>query len=240
MDWEEFKEKVKLILVNYEDKYKILYESDRITFYVDEYEFIYTRIDYEKILNRINNYKYQNFILQHEKKYEVVIYELKDNGIGFNMLVFQDRVYNSEESISLEVSDISDEMLYFLIKEIEVRKYYRAFRLKFIDDYYLNNFNLLKLLKLAMNNLKSIVVNYQNNIKEKDAVNLINSYFFEISLENSDLFRIATISENVFGKETCYDTVQTMSMFKKFPKRIYNQELLDQYNIATMASDPML
>ena len=37
MNWEEFKEKVKLILINFEEYYKISYESDRITFYVDEY-----------------------------------------------------------------------------------------------------------------------------------------------------------------------------------------------------------
>ena len=99
------------------------------------------------------------------------------------MFEIQGRTYNSDESISLEVSDISDEMLYFLIKEIDVNKYFKAFNLKYIDDYYLNNFNLWKLLKLAMNNIKSVDVNYQDSINEKDIVNLINSYFFEISIE---------------------------------------------------------
>lgn len=240
MDWEEFKDKVYWILVNFVDQYKILYEYDRITFYVDEYEFIYTKTDYERFLCSLNNYKYNNFILHKEEKYEVVIYELKDNEIGFFMFDYQGRVYNSDESMSLKVSDISDEMLYFLIKDIDMNKYFKAFNIKYIDEYQLSDFNLWKLLKLAMNNLKSIAVNYQGSIKEEDAVNLINSYFFEISLENSELFRIATTSENVFGKETCYDTVQTMSRFKVFPKRIYNQELLDQYNIATMSNDPML
>lgn len=240
MDWEKFKEKVYWILVNFEDQYKILYEYDRITFYADEYEFIYTKTDYERFLSSLNNYKYNNFILQKDEKYEAVIYELKDNEVGFFMFDYQGRVYNSDESISLKVSDVSDEMLYFLIKDIDMNKYFKAFNLKYIDYYNLNDFNLWKLLKLAMNNVKSIVVNYQDSMNEKDVVNLINSYFFEISLENSELFRIATTSENVFGKETCYDTVQTMSMFKIFPKRIYNQELLDQYNIATMANDPML
>ena len=75
MNWEEFKEKVKLILINFEEYYKISYESDRITFYADKYEFIFTKADYERFLSSISNYKYKNFILHHEKKYEVVIYE---------------------------------------------------------------------------------------------------------------------------------------------------------------------
>ena len=240
MNWEEFKEKVKLILINFEEYYKISYESDRITFYVDEYEFIYTKADYERFQSSISNYNYKNFILNKEEKYEVVIYELKDNGYGLGVFDYQGRVYNSDESISLKVSDISDEMLYFLIKQIDMDKYFKAFNLKYIDDYHLNNFNLWKLLKLALNNVKSIVVNYQDSMNEEDVVNLINSYFFEISLENSELYRIACTSENVFGKETCFDTVDTMSMINKFPKRVFNQELLDQYNVATMANDPML
>lgn len=240
MNWEEFKEKVKLILINFEEYYKISYESDRITFYVDEYEFIYTKADYERFQSSISNYKYKNFILNKEEKYEVVIYELKDNGYGLGVFDYQGRVYNSDESISLKVSDISDEMLYFLIKEIDMDKYFKAFNQKYIDDYHRNNFNLWKLLKLALNNVKSIVVNYQDSMNEEDVVNLINSYFFEICIENNELYRIACTSENVFGKETCFDTVDTMSMINQFPKRVFNQELLDQYNIATMSNDPML
>lgn len=240
MDWAAFKEKVSIILIEYEDEYQIAYYDDKITFNIRNKRFEYTKEDYENLLSKVDNYVYNSFVLNKKEEYEAVIYEPKSNALGYDRILGETTVSNFDTNTSLKVDIISNEMLYFIIKNLDLNKYTGAFSLRYYKKSLIKDLDLWKLLKFAMYNPYSIVVASKSEISEDEFTNLVNAYFFDVSLSSGDLFKIANRPYHVLGPEIRLESAYLFKGDSYIYNKIYNKDLLNQYNIASMANDPML
>lgn len=240
MDWEEFKEKVKRIINTYLRSYDIERFDDYIKIIVSNYIINYSKQDYEQLLKKVKNYEFKQFTLKSKNSYEAIIYVSPYASLAIDTIRYTDTINDDTNGISYNIDTLSDEMLYYLIKDFNSSKY--AFTISLWNDfeYYGLSNNLLSALKEIMSLPYSIRITYKNTISDERLKSLASSHLFNATCSYDGLFRLDTDEDRIIGRYLAHYEEDKTRILRDAPKMLYKKDLIDQYNMAMASNDPLM
>lgn len=240
MDWEEFKEKVKRIINTYLRSYDIERFDDFIKIIVYNYIINYSKQDYEQLLKKVKNYEFKQFTLKSKNSYEAIIYVSPYASLAIDTIRYTDTINDDTNGISYNIDTLSDEMLYYLIKDFDSSKYAFTISLRNDYEYYGLSNNLLSALKEIMSLPYSIRITYKNTISEERLESLASSHLFNTTCSYNGVFRLDTDEDRIIGRFLAHYEEDKTRILRDAPKKLYKKELIDQYNMAMASNDPLM
>lgn len=236
MEWDEFIDKVKFILRRFNSEFNINYSEDSISYIVDEKSFEFSKSDYDKISNDAMKSDLSQFTVSSNNSYEVIIY--LTNKMFRRLLPY--KIKDSMNNIEYKIQEISDLMVWKIIKEIDLESFRRSFmffppRLPRDED-----INLFNLLRACFRNPSSIIILYENFIDESKLNDCINSFLFNYCYNYGYSYRIMNSLDELLNikhrnKNSSYKDEELSA-----PRLLYKQDLTEQYHMAVSSEDPFV
>ena len=172
MEWDEFVDKVKFILRRFNKEFNIDYSEDSISYIVGEKSFEFSKSDYNNISNDAMKSDLSQFTVSNNNSYEVIIYQTNKMIRRLLPYKFEERIIStnikdSMNNIEYKFQEISDVMVWNIIKEIDLESLKRTFMIfppRLREDEGENFFNLLR---VCFRNPYSLIVSYNKDIDKK-------------------------------------------------------------------------
>lgn len=245
MEWDEFIDKVKFILRRFNSEFNINYSEDSISYIVDEKSFEFSKSDYDKISNDAMKSDLSQFTVSSDNSYEVIIYQT--NKMFRRLLPYKIEgqtifinIKDSMNNIEYKIQEISDLMVWKIIKEIDLESFRRSFiafspRLRRDED-----INLFNLLRACFRNPSSIIILYENFIDKSKLNDYINSFLFNYCYNCGNSYRIMNSLDELLNikyrnKNSSYKDEELNA-----PRLLYKQDLTEQYHMAVSSEDPFV
>lgn len=238
MEWDEFINKVKFILrrFNADDS------EDCISYIVGNKSFEFSKSDYNNISNDAMKSELSQFTVSTNNSYEVIIYQT-------NKMVRRLLPYKLEELINIKdpmnnieykFQEISDVMVWNIIKEIDLESLKRSFMIfppRLAGD---EGENLFDLLRVCFRNPYSLIVSYKKDIDKSKLNDYINSFLFNFCYNYGYSFRIINSLDELLNiryrnKNSFYKSEELDA-----PRLLYKQDLTEQYHMAVSSEDPFI
>lgn len=240
MDWNEFIKKIQDLFMQYKFTMGLKCTDESLEFSLGGYDIKYTKEEYNLIRELAENREYKNFAIKESTSYEAVLYEPIYNMSSFTDIEQIGILQALDDSLSYEVSEVSDLMLYHILKNMDSSRY--------ILSYHFNNFNTNKLesgrflsvFKKFMSLPYSIKLSYKNEVSEDKLISIVKSFLFDISVNYNSVFRLASDEEEVLGKGAMYYRSNKTTPIKAASNKIYKSAILDRYSMAMANEDPMM
>lgn len=240
MNWNEFIKKIQDLFMQYKFTMGLKCTDESLELCIDGLEIKYTKDDFNLIRESAEKSEYNNFTIIGKSTYEAVLYEPRHNISSFDEIEKIGSLQTLDDTLSYEVSEISDLMLYYIIKNMNSAKYVFTYHFNSFTNYKFRNGNFLTMLKNFMILPFSIKLMYDTELSEDRLVNIIKSYLFDISVNYNSVFRLASDEEEVLGKGAMYHRLNKTTPIKSASNKIYKSALLDQYSLAMTNEDPMM
>lgn len=242
MEWKEFIEKVRIILRRYEREYNFIYTDDSISYCVNGKEFEYNKLDYDKIMQKTMEFNLSKLTVSNENTYEVIIYQT-------NRMIRSPFLYNFEEKLIINdnlnkieyiFQEMSDIMVWNIIKEIDMDNFKSNFLVFPIRFYIEEKIELFDFLRLCFRNLYSIDLHHDGFIDESKIYDYVNSFLFNLCYNYGLSFRIINSLDELLNiryrnKYNFYKSEEINP-----PKLLYKQDLTEQYHMAVSSEDPFV
>lgn len=241
MDWEEFKRKVCLLLYGVKDYINLTLNEDSIKYSIDEFDFEYKEEYYKILLNEIAGYTCNNYAVSSDKSYEVIITNINNKYMDRDTIIQFCKIYDNKKHITYSYNQISDRMVYCIlkcIKDIEV------IEINWLKGFYLSSssnksdLTLLNLIRFAFNSPSSLQIICELPIKSDILEKYAESFLFNIVYNTNDAFIIAKSVNNIFGPSVAYNNNKTDKITP--PKLLYKKYLIEQYTLAEFTLNTML
>lgn len=245
MEWDEFIDKVKFILRRFNSEFNINYSEDSISYIVDEKSFEFSKSDYNKISNDAMKSDLSQFTVSSNNSYEVIIYQTNKMfrrllPYKFEGQIISTNIKDSMNNIEYKFQEISDLMVWKIIKEIDIESFRRSFiafppRLPRDED-----INLFNLLRACFRNPCSIIILYENFIDKSKLNDYINSFLFNYCYNCGNSLRIMNSLDELLNikyrnKNSSYKDEELNA-----PRLLYKQDLTEQYHMAVSSEDPFV
>lgn len=195
MEWDEFIDKVKFILRRFNREFNIDYSEYSISYIVGEKSFEFSKSDYNNISDDAMKADLSQFTVSNNNSYEVIIYQTNKMVQRLLPYKFEERIIStnikdSMNNIEYKFQEISDLMVWNIIKEIDLESLKRSFMIfppRLPRD---EGENLFNLLRVCFRNPYSLIVSYKKDIDKSKLNDYINSFLFNFCYNYGYSFRI--------------------------------------------------
>lgn len=242
MEWDEFIDKLKYILRGFIREFNINYSEDSISYIVDEKSFEFSKSDYDKISNDAMKSDLSQFTVSNNNSYEVIIYQTNKMVRRILPVKFEEfiKIKDSMNNIEYKFQEISDLMVWNIIKEIDLESFrgrFLAFLPRLSRDADMNLFNLLR---ICLRNPYSIIISYEESIDKRKLNDYINSFLFNFCYNYGYSFRVMNSLDELLNiryrdKNSSYKDGELNA-----PRLSYKQDLTEHYHMAVSSEDPFV
>ena len=249
MNWIDFSNKAKIILRRFDRTYDIKYTETEISYTINGSEYKYSKNDYEKFYENVKTYTFENSQIYTNDRYEVIVSSLSPRGsFLLRNEMSEIKIEDPIEKIDYSIEGISEEMIFNIIKDWDETKY----RLGILVNVKImierleaeKLITLFDLFKIIFKNLFSLVINFKDNILDKEKIKkYVDSLLFNISYNYDISLKIITDLDEIFLDRIFkrYKFRYTMSTIQLEPPRLtYISELTEQYHMAISSEDPFI
>lgn len=245
MEWDEFVDKVKFILRRFNKEFNIDYSEDSISYIVGEKSFEFSKFDYNNISNDAMKSDLSQFTVSNNNSYEVIIYQTNKMIRRLLPYKFEERIIftnikDSMNNIEYKFQEISDVMVWNIIKEIDLESLKRTFMIfppRLREDEGENFFNLLR---VCFRNPYSLIVSYNKDIDKNKLNDYINSFLFNFCYNYGYSFRIMNSLDELLNIRYRNKNSSYKSEELDAPRLLYKQDLTEQYHMAVSSEDPFV
>ena len=245
MEWDEFIDKVKFILRRFNKEFNIDYSEDSISYIVGEKSFEFSKSDYNNINNDAMKSDLSQFTVSNNNSYEVIIYQTNKMIRRLLPYKFEERIIStnikdSMNNIEYKFQEISDVMVWNIIKEIDLESLKRTFMIfppRLREDEGENFFNLLR---VCFRNPYSLIVSYNKDIDKNKLNDYINSFLFNFCYNYGYSFRIMNSLDELLNIRYRNKNSSYKSEELDAPRLLYKQDLTEQYHMAVSSEDPFV
>lgn len=245
MEWDEFIDKVKFILRRFNKEFNIDYSEDSISYIVGEKSFEFSKSDYNNISNDAMKSDLSQFTVSNNNSYEVIIYQTNKMIRRLLPYKFEERIIStnikdSMNNIEYKFQEISDVMVWNIIKEIDLESLKRTFMIfppRLREDEGENFFNLLR---VYFRNPYSLIVSYNKDIDKNKLNDYINSFLFNFCYNYGYSFRIMNSLDELLNIRYRNKNSSYKSEELDAPRLLYKQDLTEQYHMAVSSEDPFV
>lgn len=245
MEWDEFIDKVKFILRRFNKEFNIDYSEDSISYIVGEKSFEFSKSDYNNISNDAMKSDLSQFTVSNNNSYEVIIYQTNKMIRRLLPYKFEERIIStnikdSMNNIEYKFQEISDVMVWNIIKEIDLESLKRTFMIfppRLREDEGENFFNLLR---VCFRNPYSLIVSYNKDIDKNKLNDYINSFLFNFCYNYGYSFRIINSLDELLNIRYRNKNSSYKSEELDAPRLLYKQDLTEQYHMAVSSEDPFV
>lgn len=245
MEWDEFIDKVKFILRRFNKEFNIDYSEDSISYIVGEKSFEFSKSDYNNISNDAMKSDLSQFTVSNNNSYEVIIYQTNKMIRRLLPYKFEERIIStnikdSMNNIEYKFQEISDVMVWNIIKEIDLESLIRTFMIfppRLREDEGENFFNLLR---VCFRNPYSLIVSYNKDIDKNKLNDYINSFLFNFCYNYGYSFRIMNSLDELLNIRYRNKNSSYKSEELDAPRLLYKQDLTEQYHMAVSSEDPFV
>lgn len=245
MEWDEFIDKVKFILIRFNMEFNINYSEDSISYIVDEKSFEFSKSDYNKISNDAMKSDLSQFTVSSNNSYEVIIYQTNKMvrrllPYKFEEQIISTKIKDSMNNIEYKFQGISDLMVWNIIKEIDLKSFRRS-PIAFLPRLPRNeDANLFNLLRVCFRNPYSIIISYEKFIDKSKLNDYINSFLFNFCYNYGYSFKIMNSLDELLNiryrnKNSSYKDEELNA-----PRLSYKHDLTEQYHMAVSSEDPFV
>ncbi|WP_073997699.1 hypothetical protein [Anaerococcus urinomassiliensis] len=245
MEWDEFIDKVKFILRRFNKEFNIDYSEDSISYTVGEKSYEFSKPDYNNITNDAIKSDLSQFTVSTNNSYEVIIYQT--NKMVRRLLpykleerVISTNIKDSMNNIEYKFQEISDVMVWNIIKEIDLESLKRTFMIfppRLRGD---EGENLFNLLRVCFRNPYSLIVSYKKDIDKNKLNDYINSFLFNFCYNYGYSFRIMNSLDELLNIRYRNKNSSYKSEELDAPRLLYKQDLTEQYHMAVSSEDPFV
>lgn len=245
MEWDEFIDKVKFILRRFNREFNIDYSEDSISYIVGEKSFEFSKSDYNNISDDAMKSDLSQFTVSNNNSYEVIIYQTNKMVRRLLPYKFEERIIStnikdSMNNIEYKFQEISDLMVWNIIKEIDLESLKRGFMIfppRLPGD---EGESLFNLLRICFRNPYSLIVSYKKDIDKSKLNDYINSFLFNFCYNYGYSFRIMNSLDELLNiryrnKNSFYKSEELDA-----PRLLYKQDLTEQYHMAVSSEDPFV
>lgn len=245
MEWDEFIDKVKFILKRFNKEFNIDYSEDSISYTVGEKSYEFSKSDYNNITNDAMKSDLSQFTVLTNNSYEVIIYQTNKMVRRLLPYKLEERIVStnikdSMNNIEYKFQEISDVMVWNIIKEIDLESLKRTFMIfppRLRGDEGENFFNLLR---VCFRNPYSLIVSYNKDIDKNKLNNYINSFLFNFCYNYGYSFRIMNSLDELLNIRYRNKNSSYKSEELDAPRLLYKQDLTEQYHMAVSSEDPFV
>ena len=245
MEWDEFIDKVKFILKRFNKEFNIDYSEDSISYIVGEKSFDFSKSDYNNISNDAMKSDLSQFTVSNNNSYEVIIYQTNKMVRRLLPYKLEERIVStnikdSMNNIEYKFQEISDVMVWNIIKEIDLESLKRTFMIfppRLRGD---EGENLFNLLRVCFRNPYSLIVSYKKDIDKNKLNDYINSFLFNFCYNYGYSFRIMNSLDELLNIRYRNKNSSYKSEELDAPRLLYKQDLTEQYHMAVSSEDPFV
>lgn len=245
MEWDEFIDKVKFILKRINKEFNIDYSEDSISYTVGEKSYEFSKSDYNNITNDAMKSDLSQFTVLTNNSYEVIIYQTNKMVRRLLPYKLEERIVStnikdSMNNIEYKFQEISDVMVWNIIKEIDLESLKRTFMIfppRLRGD---EGENLFNLLRVCFRNPYSLIVSYKKDIDKNKLNDYINSFLFNFCYNYGYSFRIMNSLDELLNIRYRNKNSSYKSEELDAPRLLYKQDLTEQYHMAVSSEDPFV
>lgn len=245
MEWNEFIDKVKFILKRFNKEFNIYYSEDSISYTVGEKSYEFSKSDYNNITNDAMKSDLSQFTVLTNNSYEVIIYQTNKMVRRLLPYKLEERIVStnikdSMNNIEYKFQEISDVMVWNIIKEIDLGSLKRTFMIfppRLRGD---EGENLFNLLRVCFRNPYSLIVSYKKDIDKNKLNDYINSFLFNFCYNYGYSFRIMNSLDELLNIRYRNKNSSYKSEELDAPRLLYKQDLTEQYHMAVSSEDPFV
>ena len=245
MEWDEFIDKVKFILKRFNKEFNIDYSEDSISYTVGEKSYEFSKSDYNNITNDAMKSDLSQFTVLTNNSYEVIIYQTNKMVRRLLPYKLEERIVStnikdSMNNIEYKFQEISDVMVWNIIKEIDLESLKRTFMIfppRLRGD---EGENLFSLLRVCFRNPYSLIVSYKKDIDKNKLNDYINSFLFNFCYNYGYSFRIMNSLDELLNIRYRNKNSSYKSEELDAPRLLYKQDLTEQYHMAVSSEDPFV
>ena len=245
MEWDEFIDKVKFILRRFNREFNIDYSEDSISYIVGEKSFEFSKSDYNNISNDAMKSDLSQFTVSNNNSYEVIIYQTNKMVRRLLPYKLEERIVStnikdSMNNIEYKFQEISDVMVWNIIKEIDLESFKKTFMIfpsRLPGD---EGENLFNLLRICFRNPYSLIVSYKKDIDKSKLNDYINSFLFNFCYNYGYSFRIMNSLDELLNIRYRNKNSSYKSEELDAPRLLYKQDLTEQYHMAVSLEDPFV
>ena len=245
MEWDEFIDKVKFILRRFNKEFNIDYSEDSISYTVGEKSYEFSKSDYNNITNDAIKSDLSQFTVLTNNSYEVIIYQTNKMVRRLLPYKLEERIVStnikdSMNNIEYKFQEISDVMVWNIIKEIDLESLKRTFMIfppRLRGD---EGENLFNLLRVCFRNPYSLIVSYKKDIDKNKLNDYINSFLFNFCYNYGYSFRIMNSLDELLNIRYRNKNSSYKSEELDAPRLLYKQDLTEQYHMAVSSEDPFV
>lgn len=245
MEWDEFIDKVKFILRRFNKEFNIDYSEDSISYTVGEKSYEFSKSDYNNITNDAMKSDLSQFTVLTNNSYEVIIYQTNKMVRRLLPYKLEERIVStnikdSMNNIEYKFQEISDVMVWNIIKEIDLESLKRTFMIfppRLLGD---EGENLFNLLRVCFRNPYSLIVSYKKDIDKNKLNDYINSFLFNFCYNYGYSFRIMNSLDELLNIRYRNKNSSYKSEELDAPRLLYKQDLTEQYHMAVSSEDPFV
>ena len=239
MNWEEFKDKVNLVLWPMNNEFNIEYLDDMITYNVYGHKFTYTIKDFEELNKVAKSSKFEGLNVLNQNTIEIPLMALTNHSRSMDKLKDIGLLKDKDLGLSYEVYRASDLMIYNILSKLDASNYnahYQEFS-NFPEKETLRLFNLLR---NFLNWPYTITISHKETMYNETLISLARSYLFSAAYNFDYYIRLAEDLEDILGPRLKGKIIKHRSDEIQPPKSIYKDYVLEQYNMASSSRDPMI
>lgn len=245
MEWDEFIDKVKFILKRFNKEFNIDYSEDSISYTVGEKSYEFSKSDYNNITNDAMKSDLSQFTVLTNNSYEVIIYQTNKMVRRLLPYKLEERIVStnikdSMNNVEYKFQEISDVMVWNIIKEIDLESLKRTFMIfppRLRGD---EGENLFNLLRVCFRNPYSLIVSYKKDIDKNKLNDYINSFLFNFCYNYGYSFRIMNSLDELLNIRYRNKNSSYKSEELDAPRLLYKQDLTEQYHMAVSSEDPFV
>lgn len=241
MEWDEFIDKVKFLL----RRFNADYSEDCISYIVGDKSFEFSKSDYNNISNDAMKSELSQFTVSNNNSYEVIVYQTNKMIQRLFLYKFEEgripnNIKDSVNNIEYKFQEISDVMVWNIIKEIDLESLKRTFMIfppRLRGD---EGENLFNLLRVCFRNPYSLIVSYKKDIDKSKLNDCINSFLFNFCYNYGYSFRIMNSLDELLNIRYRNKNSSYKSEELDAPRLLYKQDLTEQYHMAVSSEDPFI
>lgn len=248
MDWNDFCTKIDSSNRLFRDKLQYTYDAEKITYKINEKEYIYTKNEFENLKNKTAQAFYQPCSLITNYQYECLV-DIPETDFrrGFSTS-FEDKlmstsIIDTENEITYSFKEASDELIYHILTtyengRISLKMPYSMFENRCAN---LENKSFFNILRLIMRLPFAIFVQCNKPMSKEKILSFTKSHLFNLAYNLDLVLKPITSPDVLFPKRTFQNVRRVHNIDELMPPKLsYANELTEQYYMSLTSSDPFV
>lgn len=249
MEWNEFCEKVSKMLGNSKHKLQFNYDDTKISYIIASQEYQYAVDDYEKLKQKAEQYDFERYSICDNSGYESVV-DIPDMdsrrrfSIAIDEKLAEFTVNDEETGITYSFQEISEELLWYIIKDFDITKKVFMFFPSSIFERKCETLaekDIFSLIKMITRFPLSVNIETSSTKNREQLQKYARAYLFNIAYNFDFVFKTVTNIDDLFPQRTSLARrkIQNVSELMA-PQLFYKEQLVAQYYMALTSEEPFV